>query len=393
MIKRFFLTLVLSILPTLAFTQEPTDIDSTALRFVKAGFVNVRNVQTDAYTIYTIENDDYKYPLDGFAVARRIIEQSSPQKPVRLIGTFLDVPELTMDYYPSSKSWAKTTKRIDSSWNLVSKEDKLNTSFGKINLVFYPQVSLMNLIINQVYQSLFQLNPAVEVSLWKGMKFSYQLKIPLYNDGYAERESKIHPEFITLSQRFRDPWNLNIFGRATIGSFSGRRYGAALELLYYFPNERFSLDTQIALLGQYYFEGFVFKYDAIKDFHWNLAVNYYQPELQTQFTIRAQKFLAGDIGVKYEMIKHNRYSSIGLYAEKGLNAKFNVGFRFQIALPPYRRSRGNSLVKINTSGQMGLSYNAGNERVYYKEFRTEASQNIMSKNAFNPYYLDFYFAK
>ena len=37
---------------------------------------------------------------------------------------------------------------------------------------------------------------------------------------------------------------------------------------------------------------------------------------------------------------------------------------------------------------MGISYNANNERYYYKEFRTEASDNILSKFYFNPYYID-----
>ena len=37
---------------------------------------------------------------------------------------------------------------------------------------------------------------------------------------------------------------------------------------------------------------------------------------------------------------------------------------------------------------MGMSYNANNEQYYYKEFRSEASDNIMSKNYYNPYYIE-----
>ena len=44
--------------------------------------------------------------------------------------------------------------------------------------------------------------------------------------------------------------------------------------------------------------------------------------------------------------------------------------------------------RVTTSGQMGIGYNANNEQQYYREFRTESSDNIMSKNYYNPYYIN-----
>ena len=125
-------------------------------------------------------------------------------------------------------------------------------------------------------------------------------------------------------------------------------------------------------------------------FVWNAAINYYNPSLQTQFTLRVERFLLRDYGVKFEMIRHFRHCSIGFYAMKGLDkaAHTNGGFRFQIALPPYRNRRYGYVPRITTSGQMGMSYNANNEQYYYKEFRSEASDNIMSKNYYNPYYIE-----
>lgn len=364
-----------------------SDLDSTAVKLMDAGFVNVRVANTDNYKVYTIENDRYKLPAEGFAEARKIIASSSAEeKAIKLIGTHYDVPELTMTYFPHSEFW-HTTKRLDESWDVVKKTKKLNSNFGKVNIVIYPQVSLMNLIINQVYQSLWQLSPAIEVSLWPGMKFTYQLKIPIYNDGYSLLESKVHPGMISLSQRFRDPWNLNIIGRLTLGTFSGNRYGAALEMAYHFPNERFWVDTQLGYISINNWDAFKWYYGTEFDFRWNFAANYYNPSLNTQFILRAQKFLIGEIGVKYEMIRHFKHASVGLYALKCREADLNVGFRFQIALPPYRHKRRGYIPRISVSPQMGMSYNANNERIYYKEYRTEASDNIMSNNAFNPYYV------
>ncbi|MCR4860581.1 MAG: hypothetical protein K5910_07960 [Bacteroidales bacterium] len=375
-----------------ASAQSLSRADSTARRLAEAGFSNVRVAETPQFTVFTVENDYYKLPAEGFARAAQILEGAGldPDKPVKMIGTYYKVPELTMTYDPAVGGWS-TTRRLDASWDAVRHQPRLNDSFGKVDIVVYPQVSLMNLIITQVYQSLWVLSPAVEVSLWPGMKFSYQLQIPVINDGYARKEGMVHPGIITLSQRFRDPWGWNVNGKLTLGRFSNRRYGAALEAAYYFPNERFSVDGRLAVLDLCDDYGMVLKPNSSFDFRffWNVAANYYCPALQTQFTVRAERYLIRDIGFKYEMIRHFRHCSVGLYAMKGIDkaAHPNAGFRFQISLPPYRMKRHGYIPRISTSGQMGISYNANNEQYYYKEFRTEASDNIMSRNYFNPYYI------
>ena len=420
--RLFRLILLLPLLPPLALAaQEPSLPDSTgrgalhaemvAQRLVEAGFANVRAVQTPEFTVFTVENDYYKIPAEGFARAVQIIEGGGldEDRPVKIIGTSYKVPEITLTYDPRTGRW-DATKRLDASWDAVRGQPKLNDSFGKLDINVYPQVSLKNLIITQVYQSLWQLSPAFEVSLWPGGKISAQIKIPVVNDGYGISESLVHPGFLTVSQRFRDPWHLNVFGKVTAGIFNANRIGAALELAYWFPNERFWVDTKMGYLDMVRFgysntmvdgvrpdppagipPGFWLHTNANPDwrFVWNLAVNYYNPSLQTQFLLRGERFLLGDFGVKFEMIRHFRHCSVGFYAMKGTDkaAHSNGGFRFQIALPPYRAKRYGYLPRISTSGQMGISYNANNEQYYYKEFRTEAADNIMSKNYYNPYYI------
>ena len=36
---------------------------------------------------------------------------------------------------------------------------------------------------------------------------------------------------------------------------------------------------------------------------------------------------------------------------------------------------------------MGIVYNAGNEQYYYRQYRSEANENIMNNNGFNPYFI------
>ena len=402
--------LFLLLWPQALAAQAPSQLDSlklgesrverTAQRLVDAGFANVRAVETPEFTAFTVENDYYKLPAEGFARAVQILEGAGldESKPVKIIGTSYKVPEVTITYDPESGSWS-TTKRLDASWDAVRKQKMLNNSFGKVDLTVYPVVSLINLIITQVYQSCWELNPAIEVPLWPGARFSYQLVIPVFTDFFENRYHYVHPGFITLSQRFRDPWHLNIQGKFTIGQFSSNSYGAALEAAYWFPNERFWVDTQLGVVSTAYFVGFRLKYVWDPQFVWNVAGNYYNAFLQTQFTLRLQQFLYGDIGLKFEMVRHFRHVSVGFYAEKGRlytasgalassQPHTNGGFRVHISLPPYRTKRHGYVPRITTSGQLTYDYNANNEQVYYREFRTEAADNLVSKNYYNPYYID-----
>ena len=87
--------------------------------------------------------------------------------------------------------------------------------------------------ITKVYQAMFSLNPALEISCWPGMKLTGQVILPLYVDtegyaAYSPMYKKVRPGFLTLSQRFRLPFNIK--GKATVGTFNQDQYGLDLQL-------------------------------------------------------------------------------------------------------------------------------------------------------------------
>ena len=105
------------------------------------------------------------------------------------------MPQISLYYQPSFKDSTVNISRQDwevsynlgNSWNKVKRNKKANSSLYKVDITIYPELSLKNLVITQIYQVLFNLSPAIEVSFWKGMKFTAQMVIPVYNDGYASR--------------------------------------------------------------------------------------------------------------------------------------------------------------------------------------------------------------
>ena len=380
-------------------TMKGQDIligNETIEELIGMGFENVRCAENENERIYTIENNVYKAQGVGIAKAIEIIQrQGLPSgKRCKVIVTHLEVPEMSLTYHPSNSNdslstngnigW-ETSYDVDG-WKEVRKEKAKNSSRYKVDILVYPQLSYKNLIITQIYQALFTLNPAVEVSFWPGMKFTGQLIVPIYNDGYSIYQDKVHPGFITLSQRFRLPYNIK--GKATIGYFNADRYG--VDLMFFRPfkaDERFSLEGRLGYVGIGYWDGFKLHYDTDMSLTWTIGANFYWPRYNTQFSLKGEQYLMKDRGVKFEMIRHFRYASIGFYAMKGKDANSNGGFRFQVLLPPYKQKRHKLLPRISTSYNMGIAYNAGNEQYYYRQYRSQANENIMNNNGFNPYFI------
>lgn len=393
-------------------------VESIAEKLVNLGFENVRCIETEDERIFTIENNTYRVTGIGIAHALQIIKESpeiQDNKSCKLIVTKLNVPQIQLSYTPGAEKFTegpnpedwKVSYELYDSWKKVKKEKKKNSSLFKVDILVYPQLALKNLIINQIYQILFELNPAVEVSLLPGMKLTAQLKLPIYNDGYSYLDEKVHPGYLTLSQNFRIPFHLfndeySVFGRATVGYFNSDRYGIDLNFLMPFKDERFSAEARLSYVGVGYWNGFKLHYDSHMNFLWQVGANFYWPKFNTQFSLKALHFIGEDVGFRFDMIRHFRYASIGFYGLKGWDStypkesqyrsvKLNGGFRFQVLLPPYKYKRFKNkykyLPRINTSPNMGIAYNAGNEQRYYREFRSESSDNIMDFNKFNPIFI------
>ena len=128
--------------PSDSLTLGESRVEAAARRLVEAGFTNVRAVETASFTAFTVENDYYKIPAEGFARAVQILEGAGldESKPVKLIGTSYKIPEVTITYDPELGRW-NTTKRLDAAWDAVRKQPKLNNSFLRTdNTVLFPQI-------------------------------------------------------------------------------------------------------------------------------------------------------------------------------------------------------------------------------------------------------------
>lgn len=393
---RWSLTMLIMLAAITAWGQAIGERTSEEL--VKLGFENVRWTETEHEVIYTIENSAYKIQEVGVAKAIKTIQnQGIPNdKRCKVIITRQEIPEMTLTYEPiteDTKSIAQWQASYDitDSWKEVKKEKKKNGSRYKVDILVYPSFSFQNMDLTKVYQVMFSLNPAIEVSFWPGMKLTGQVILPLIVDtkGYAAYSplyKKVRPGFITLAQRFRLPYNIK--GKATIGCFNQDQYGLDLQLFRPFKDERFSVEGRLGYTGWGYWDGFSLKYNNQYQWTWSVGANYFWPRYNVQFSLKAEQYLLGERGVRFDMVRHFKYASVGFYAMKSKEANSNGGFLFQIALPSYKQKRHKYIPRVNTSMNMGIMYNAGNERVYYRQHRSETSERWMEENGFNPNYIE-----
>lgn len=396
-----FVTTALALFMAVMPLKAEVNVDDVVETLADAGFVNVKSAQTEDLTVFLIENDTYKLQASGIAAAVKIIEDSglTQDKLVKVIVSKYQIPEVTLTYDSSTENW-QTTYRLDESWELVKDKPKIASSFGNVDFVLYPQFYMMNLIVTQVYQMLFQINPSVECSLWPGGKLAAQVNIPIYNDGYGDTYGSLRPGFITASQMFRLPQC--VFGKFTLGYFNNR-VGLDLKMNHPLKNEHFNIVFGTQALWNAHFDGFThLSIDPAVDFSAMLGAEYYWARWNTKFslqvrgltshgydTVTGNLYREAEGWFKAEAIRYFRHVGVGLFAMKGMSkaALFNGGFQFVVSFPPYKYHRQGHSPRL-TTGHLGMSYNANNERKYYKETRTEASDNFFNANEFNPYYIE-----
>jgi len=400
-IGRIFLVIYALFLPLLAVAQSG---DGTVDELVRMGFENVCWAENEEERVYVLENTAYR--IDGIGIGKAIDliqEYGLPEdKACRLIILNNNVPMISLC---CSAGGGKEITRHDwnvsydlgDSWDLVKGVKRENSSLYKVDVLVYPSVGFKNVRLSVMYEFLINLSPAVEVSLWKGSKLSAQLIVPVFNQ-YGYLYDDVRPGMVTLSQKVRLPYNIFLTG--TVGIFNNDRWGVDLKTEYFFKNERFSVDGRFSytgwgrwgewMLGENV-RPFKFGYDKNSMvFTGSIGGSYYMPKYNMQFSLHGERYLLGEYGVRFDMIRHFRYCSIGLYGmkvEDAGNDGINGGFRFQVNLPPYKYKRRGYVPRVQMSRNMGVSYNAGNEFVYGKGFKAQASDNMSEASRFNPYFI------
>ena len=268
----------------------------------------------------------------------------------------------------------------DAAWKSLRGMLPVNPHINKIDVVFYPQVAIMNVLFTKNYEVQFNIAPALEVSLWRGMKFTGQVIFPVVNDPrYGDVGALIRAGFLTIAQEFHLPGSIQ--GRGVAGLFDNDRDGADMTVTkflfggmgYVGANAGYT-GTNRYVMGNWYREN-------LSTLTWFLKSGYFYKPFDIQLDLSAGRYLMGDYGMRGDCSRYWGETSIGFYAEVA-GGKFNGGFHFTVPIGP-KHYKKNRFIQLRTPYYFNWEYKAGTEYVKGQYYRTRPNDNNV-EHFYNP---------
>jgi hypothetical protein len=357
------------------------------------GFENIRAYPRGNTLVVSYENNVYRNKAKALRVVLDNLAGCGYDT-LKVVTLVNDLPivitklsSYTWQHYKTGETTAIGTAHqidvsyhTDAAWKLIRDTTPANPQVNKVDLVVYPQVSVMNVRFNRIYEVQFNIAPALEVSLWRGMLFTGQVIFPVVNDHqYGDEGDQIRAGFVTLAQEFRLPGT--ILGRAVIGKFNQDRYGTDMTLTRYFFGGKYYLSANAGYTGSYEYYGNGWYRNDLKTLTWFLKSGYFYRPYNVQFDVTAGRYLNGDYGVRGDCTRYWGETAIGFYVKEA-GGKINGGFHFAIPLYP-RRYKKNRHFQLRSPYYFDWEYNAATESYHGQYYETRPNEN-RAEHFFNP---------
>ncbi len=372
------------------------------------GMENIQCAQTPETTTVSFENNVYRSTYSGVGKAVDaclkshtkgnlqlvVLENRMPRLCVSLPDTLTEAyrnGEIGLQQVYERMGISVDTDKAMEALKDAGKEEA--SSAWKMDLVVYPGLFLENNTFAELYTYAVNLNPAVEMDLWKGGKVTAQVVFPIATNLGGEMK-KIRPGIIALSQdvRFRH----NLFGKVTVGNFTNNRIGAQVEMKYRSDNGRLELG---ALLGSTGFSAVTAEdgwYIGTRQrFNAAVTASLYEPHTNIQFDLKASRYVYGDYGVRGDCTRHFGEYAIGLYGIY-TNGEINGGFHFAIPLPGKKWSR-KGFLRVKPADYFAWAYGMVADGKYIEEqmgrtYNTRPDDN-RSSGFYQPDYIRYFLIK
>lgn len=210
---------------------------------------NISVVEKSDTITAAFETSVYRGAYNGIGIAIRhlvampemptlqlvILDNALPQLcitlPAKLVQQYQS-GEYTLDEVYRNMEMTTSTGTAMRRLKGIKRED---STFGKVDLVLYPGVMLVNNVTYKLYKAALDLQPALEMQLWKGASLRMQVSLPIVNNEDGKWDC-VRLGFMTLRQDFRlaNHWK----GYLTGGNFSDDRMGVAAGVGYFSANGR-----------------------------------------------------------------------------------------------------------------------------------------------------------
>ncbi len=344
--------------------------DSIAVLLARAGYENVRVSQRSDTLCVGVENRVWRYePRAAAEVLKLVMPATLPGGIVSLtlLQTGIPVTTLVVSRNTYDRLVAGQLSPADFGDSIASllpnriyrshlaTQPATNSSFFKFDLVIAPQLKLQLGNFVHPLEAQFNVVPTLQVSFLRGMTFTGQVIIPVFNNLIGDPEGNtIRPGLVTLSQTFRLPHQF--FTTVTAGYFTRNRYGITGEARKFLFNGRLSAGATIGYTGQaQMLEGY-FTYAPINLFTWFADASYRFARYDLTLRAGYGGFIGRDQGWRADVSRQFGEVTIGFFAME-TGGLVNGGFNFIVPLPPRKYGTRNH-IRVRPSSYIPWEYRA-----------------------------------
>ncbi|MEM6319613.1 MAG: hypothetical protein AAF960_18210 [Bacteroidota bacterium] len=351
---------------------------SIADNLVGEGFQSIDIYQQDKVLTIAYENRVYRFDALGLREVMAITKQSldgnwGDIEQLVFITKRANIPMLQTDWHLTDNkggmftdaSVSRTLNRTNLSNPLVRNQ---NSGNFRAELVLRPYLSmeLGNLYVEDQFIHLIDLRPKLNLYLWKGAHFTYEMILPISNEFQtAPHWSEVRPRVVSLTQQFRLP--ATTFLNISAGLFSRNRYGVSTQFSKYFLDSRIRLSGKIGYTGH---ASYV-RYNGIEvDKNWvytdldyidyKIGMHYWLPKFNTQIGVEYGKVLNEERTIFFRCMQKFKEIDLGFYAYRTESGE-NYGIDLAIPIFPKKYWKPKR-VSVRPSKRFAYNYLSGARR-------------------------------
>lgn len=391
----FLKTPVLVCLMTFSFfslksqTFQVDDSEAVSHEVVKNGYENVRVDRRDDTLFISLENRIWRWEPRAVAEALKLIMPLVDTNAVVSLtilrtGIPLTTVIVSRKQYDNLLS-GRTSASVFADSIVALLSDRVyrtsvgrlrpvNPSFNKFDVVFNPQLKVQFGNFIHPLELQFNVVPSVQIAFLKGMSFTAQVILPIYNNIIGDREGNtIRPGLIVLGQTFRLPHQF--FTTVSAGYFTRNRYGLNGEVRKFLFNGKIAVGASLGYTGQMQLLEGKFTYNSMDIFTWFCDASWRWSRYD--LTIRAGYggFINRDQGWRIDVGRQFGEVSIGFFAMQ-TGSVTNGGFNFIVPLPPRKYGTKNR-IRIRPASYVPWEYRAKGLPSYGRMFTTGNETDVL----------------
>lgn len=221
---------------------------------------------------------------------------------------------------------------------------------------------------NKVYDILLNLTPGAKWFFPRHWQANVQVLVPVYND-YGDYYKRVRLNVASISKEWH--FGERLFLKGTGGLFTSERYGIDVKAMYV-ATEWLALRAQAGVTG---FCSMATGWTAsrMERVTGTMEADFYLPRWNTEFRLRAGRYIYEDYGATAEAMRHFTHCTVGVFGEYSDQWEANAGFKVVMMIPPYRRRQ--RAVNVRPASNFRLTNNFSAEPYAMQMYDTDPEEN------------------